>query len=596
MTSEPPPEPSAQPLDSEHSTLDSLRERRRACVTAIAAMMLTLLPYLWGATLAGARPGLGVYSWFTFNTTDHCVYLSWMRQAADGHFFQHNLFTTEPQSGHQFNLFFLALGLISRITHLSTIYVYQIARFVLGIVFLRAVWWLLELLLMETRARWAAFLVICFSAGLGWIPGLWEMGIMKGPVDTWQPEAVTFLSLYLFPLFTVSLLLMTGALGWLIVAERTRSYTHAAYAGVCGLLLGNIHSYDVITLTAVWGSYLIIKGIAGRRFDAGSWLRALTAGALTAVSTGYMAYLLKSEEVFAKRAAVPTLSPPFQMYVLGFGLIFILAVIGAVWRSGVQAFRCSGEETEPSGVRDPQPSTLNPQLFLIVWAIANIAAAYLPVAFQRKMIMGAHLPLSILAGVALASLPWPAAGRRWNLALGAAILALSITNIRFVLRDAAELPLNQGPVRAYMYAGEIAALSWIREHAPAGAPVQPLPWVTINPVNGRFGFFDNTVACFTPGLTGHPVHAGHWGETPDFGRTMNLWATFQRSDIPDQWRQDLLRSTGVRYILFTQKHDETRDPPVENGLLSLFRGVPPSYLHRVAEASNSDADVYEVVM
>src|SRR5437763_10668787 len=105
-----------------------------------------------------------------------------------------------------------------------------------------------------------------------------------------------------------------------------------------------------------------------------------------------------------------------------------------------------------------------------------------------------------------------------------------------------------------MCPGEAAALCWIRDHASGGVPIQPMPWVTLNPANGRVGFFDNTVACFTPGLTGHPVHAGHWGETPDFGSTMNLWATFIRPETPDDWRRDLLRATGVRYILFTQKH------------------------------------------
>ncbi len=62
------------------------------------------------------------------------------------------------------------------------------------------------------------------------------------------------------------------------------------------------------------------------------------------------------------------------------------------------------------------------------------------------------------------------------------------------------------------------------------------------------------------------------------------------------FKQDLLRSTGVRYVLFTQKPDETRNPAVENGLLSLFRTNPPSYLHRVAEAGSPDVDVYEVVL
>lgn len=569
--------------------LASGADRRWVWVPAVAVMLVTLIPYLWGASLAGARPALGVYSWFTFNTTDHCVYLSWMRQAADGHFFQHNLFTTEPQSGHQFNLLFLALGLVSRITHLPTNLVYQIARIVLGIAFLRSVWWLLDLLVEDGRARKTAFWVLCFSAGLGWIPGLWEMPIVQGPVDTWQPEAVTFLSLYLFPLFLCALLLMVGVIGWLVVAERTRSLRPAVFAGICGLFLGNIHTYDVITLMAVWGGYLVVRTVLERRIDAGSWGRALVAGALTAVSTGYMAWLLKSEEVFAKRVAVPTLSPPFRMVLLGFGLVLVLAIAGALWGKGVQAFRCPrAQETESR--------SCDSRLLLIVWAVMNIAVAYLPVAFQRKMLMGAHVPLAILAGIALTALLQRAPDRLRPLALAASILLLSITNVRFVLRDMAELPRNPGPVRAYMYVGERAALDWIRDHAPAGVPVQPLPWVTLNPQNGRYGFFDNTVACFTPGLTDHPVNAGHWGETPDFGRTMNQWATFVRPDTTAEWRRDLLLRTGVRYVLFTQKHDETGNPEVEKGILSLFRANPPSCLRRIPEASNPDADVYEVVL
>src|SRR5206468_3459306 len=112
----------------------------------------------------------------------------------------------------QFNLFFLALGWLSALLHVPPTVMYQAARVVLGVALLRAVWWLLEMWLADPRARRAAFLCVCFSAGLGWMPGLWEQGILRGPADTWQPEAVTFLSLYLFPLFVVSLLLMVGVI------------------------------------------------------------------------------------------------------------------------------------------------------------------------------------------------------------------------------------------------------------------------------------------------------------------------------------------------------------------------------------------------
>jgi hypothetical protein len=318
------------------------------------------------------------------------------------------------------------------------------------------------------------------------------------------------------------------------------------------------------------------------------WKQALVAGALTAVSTGYMAYLLKTEDVFAKRAAVQTLSPPFRMVLLGFGFVLALAVLGALWGKVRQAFgHARIDEDGDSYCGDSK-------LFLVVWAVANVAVSYLPVAFQRKMLMGAHLPLAILAGVAISALLARVSGSARTLAAIGCFAVLSITNVRFLLRDMADLPANPGPVRAYIYPGEAAALDWIRRNAPAGAAVQPLPWVSIDPSRGSFGFFDNTIACFTPGLTGHPVNAGHWGETPDFARAMNQWATFVKPDTPDEWRRNLLRQTGVRYVLFTQKHDETGQEAVETQLLSAFRSTPPSYLRRIEEASNADADVYEV--
>lgn len=571
-------------------TLPELRsDRRWAFLAACAVMAITLLPYLFGYTLLGARPALGVFSWFTFNATDNCVYLSWMRQAADGHFFQHNLFTTDPQSGHQFNLFFLALGNLARLTHLPVVFVFHAARVLLGVVFLRAVWWLLEMLVAERRARRVAFLVVALSAGFGWVPGLWERPILQGPADTWQPEAVTFLSLYLFPLFIVSLLLMIGVLGWLLVAERTQTVRPAVYAGLCGLLLGNIHTYDVITLTAVWSIYLAAKGFQERRFDAGAWGRAIVAGVLTLISTGYTAYLLKTETVFAQRAAVETLSPSPIWYILGFGGVLLLALYGA--------FRKSPDAQRPTPPSPSHPFTPSPLLFLIVWAVMNIAVAYLPhVAFQRKMLMGAHIPLAILAGLGLTALTRRLEGRQWSLAIGITIVFLFLTNLRFMGKNMAELPVNKDYVRSYMYAGEVAALDWLREHAPEGVAIQPLPWVSRNPDNGRIGFTDNTVACFAPGLTGHPVNAGHWGETPDFGKTMGRWAQFVRSEAPEEYRQTLLRETGVRYILFTQKHDETGDETIENSTLSLFRSQTPPGLRLIPEASNADADVYEVII
>ncbi len=544
-------------------------------------MAVTFLPYLFGfgRFLQGANPSLGWFSWLGYNLDDGCVYLSWLRQAADGHLFQRNLFTTEPQVGHQVNLFFLLLGTVARVTHLPLLAVWHGARLVLGLALIRAVWWLLEMLVADRSARRLALLVLCVSAGLGWLPGLWVVYGQTAPVDVWQPEAITFLSLYLSPLNLVSLLLMVGILGNLLRAEQTGSWRGVSAAGICGFLLGNIHSYDVISLALIWAGFLLVRSLVRRRFHAASWGRALTAGISTAVSTGYVYYQLSTEAIFAKRAAVETLSPPFTEYALGFGLVLVLALVA------LALFLRRGDAGEPPAI------TRDALLFLIVWSAGNFAAAYLPFPFQRKLIMGEQIPLAILAGLALNHLlgRLVSGSRR---PVGAAVLfVLALTNLRFMLRDVQSFQSNIAQSllqRPYLYAGEVQSLVWLRDHAPVGVPIQPLPWVLVTP-DRKIALADTSMAAFAPGLTGHPVNAGHWGETPDFGQTMGQWTRFIRPDTPDQFRRALLRQTGVRYVVFSQKHLD----PGDAAALSLFQSPPP-YLRLVPEASNEDADVYAV--
>lgn len=553
---------------------------------AVGAMALTMLPYLFGWALVGAGKPRAWFCWLGYNLDDSSVYLAWMRQVADGHFFQRNLFTTDAQVGHQFNLFFQLLGVMAGVTHLPLLLLYHVIRIVLGVAFLRSVWWLLCMLLRGDRARRAAYLLVCFGAGLGWLPGLWRHSGLNSPVDVWQPEAVTFLCLYLAPLFLISLLLMVGVIGWLWHGEETGRWSDAARAGVCGLLLGNIHTYDVITLVAVWGAFLVVRTVADRRFDARSWGRAALAGAMTAVSCGYMYLLMKTEPVFAARVAVETLSPQFRLYVLGYGLLLPLAVWGA--------WLC----LKPSPEHEGGAMSRGTALLLVTWAVANLAAAYLPVPYQRKMLMGVHLPIAMLAGVAVATALGKLRGRAWTAALAGCVVLLGITNVRFLARDAGNFMDNRGQSRIqrpYLYEGEIHALAWIRRNAPADAAVQPIPWIAVAP-DGAVGFVDTTVACLAPGLTGHPVNAGHWGETPEFATTMGRWVQFLLPRTSDATRRDLLRESRIRYVIFSQKREETRGGEAD-ALLSAspVPGRVP-YLVRIPAASSDDTDVYQVAL
>ena len=91
------------------------------------------------------------------------------------------------------------------------------------------------------------------------------------------------------------------------------------------------------------------------------------------------------------------------------------------------------------------------------------------------------------------------------------------------------------------------------------------------------------------------------GDHAAFTRLLRRWeAPIQRlcTRMTDDQRAEFLRSTKVRYLVFSQKRasdDSPESADDANSLLPVFRGKqpPPGYLR--LRYSNDDADVYEVV-
>jgi len=67
-----------------------------------------------------------------FNLNDALSYASWASQAKLGYVTFSDLFTTEPHASVMFNLYFLSLGLLSRITGIDPLYLMEFSSFLLG--------------------------------------------------------------------------------------------------------------------------------------------------------------------------------------------------------------------------------------------------------------------------------------------------------------------------------------------------------------------------------------------------------------------------------------------------------------------------------
>lgn len=501
------------------------------------ALLFASLPYLvgWLRTPSGL-----VYSGLAYNIDDSAVYLSWMDQARRGHFFLRNQFSTEAQKGVLFNLFFLLLGNVVRLTGLAPAVVYQAARVIGGALLLWAVTRLLAATLANGRARRLAFALTCFGAGLGW---LWSGGTPeRGPIDLWQPEAITFLSLYFSPLFTAALALMVVFMTAVLRSERTNRLRDVGPAALAGVLLGNFHSYDVIPLFATWGAYRVVDDVRKRRLDLPGWTRLMVAGLASLPTTAYQYYALRVEPVFFYRAfASKTLTSKPWWVLLGFGLLAFLAygliVNVAATRGKKQAAR--GLFVEGTALR-----------LMAAWAIMGVLVAYVPVAFQRKLLMGVHVPLCVLAGAALTHSTARLSGNLPRIAAFGIVLLTVPTNLWFVTRDLGRIAENVGSTdhRPYLTRAENDALLWLRANTAPSDAVLVAPDPT---AHQRFPYraLLPHLSVYVPALAGNVVYNGHWGETPDFIRKLGEMLAFFRADTLDEQRVALLRDNNIRYVL-----------------------------------------------
>jgi len=581
------------------STLDR-RQSRVAWLIAGMTILTTMVPYLIGNSMADGRR----FMWLGYNLDDSCQYLSWMKQAAEGSYRALNMFTTDPQHGMALNPLFLVLGKVAGATHLPLIAVYHGSRLLFGLILLRLVWHFITITVAETRARIVALVFVCFSSGLGWLPNWWSDFPIQTPVDKWQPEAITYLSLYLSPLFCFAMALQVGIICLLFTGARTGKMRYAVGAGLGGLVLGFVHTYDIASLAAVWLVYLLLITILPRQAEnlkrSALWLQALVAGVITAPSMLYIYHELTSEAVFRARAAVKTESPSPIWMLLGYGLTGLFALAAAI-------VLLKRKQAEPTAANRPPAISWttgrDASLLLIVWAVVNFWIAYLPTSIQRKLLQGDHFPIAILAGIGAVWLilrfkphvkPWQVAFK-----ITALTLLLCLTNVYFVLRDIDNYQ-NHAQTRlqrTYLQPGEIEALEWIRDHSKESDAIQPLPWV-IHAGTGKIAPSDESIACFAPYLINRRVYCGHWGETPDFLTKLPELCAFEMARTPDTDRKALLSKMKVRYLLFSQK--SSRDTSFEatqfaDSALAVFRGNAPLPPYLQLVHGNDDADVYEVV-
>ncbi len=496
------------------------REWRWALTVAVLAVGLSTTPYAYASL---TTPPALHFSGLLVNAYDGYSYLAKMQQGAHGEWLFHLPFTPEPHQGGLIFTFYLALGHLAAALGLPLILVFHLARIAAGLGLLLVGYAFIAHFSDNVRERRVAFVLLAFSSGLGWLVA----ASGESSIDLSIPEAITFYSLAVNPHFPLALaLLLVTFLGILTPLPDGRSLDtgRVALLVLAPLALVAIQPFVFITLVGVLGLYLAWQWLAERPHPLSSSLQAWGEGvkevrvevirvalALTAATpvVVYDYWLLTMNPVMrAWTAQNATPSPPPWDYLLGYGLVLVLAVPGA-WQ----------------GLRRGDRGTR----FLVAWVAATALLLYAPFALQRRLSLGLHVPLAILAGQGICRVLASRLRRQRWLTAGL-VGATTLTNLALLLvlfgGAARHAPL------IYLHDDEWTALGWLRQNVSAGAVVLAGP----------------ETGAFIPALAGQRVVYGHPFETIDArARLAEVEDYFAgRLDAPAQVA--LLRREGVSWV------------------------------------------------
>ena len=495
-----------------------------------ALMLLSSLPYIIAAS---STPSGHVYTWMLHNIDDSAVYLSWMKQVAQGQFFQENRFCIEPQKSVLFNIWFLILGALSKVT--GGPLAYHIGRLVGvgGLVF--AIAKLSQSIFKDANHQRLAIVFTCLASGFGYLFGGFSTarGFTGQPIDLFQPEISVFQVSVYSPLFAPALALIVVAVTSWIRAESSRSTKNAIVAGIATALLGNIHSYDVLHVMLAVICIRVTSDVIQKRFHLHAWLLAIGAGVIALPTTAWVFYATRVDPLFAARADTDTRTAAIHWVLIGFGIALPLAIVAVV--NAIKA-------------RDL------PKLYLAAWFVGALLSSQLPFAFQRKMLMGAQIPLALLAVAGLLHVATKLKGDFPKILIGTAVLLALPTNVFWVQDAMSKLPANAGStqMRPYLTTSENDALAWLGRNGKATDAVlvgpDPsshlrFPGVALMP----------HLSVYVPAIAGLTVFDGHWSETINYGAKITSTVRFFDASTSDDVRREILVQNRIRYVLYPNK-------------------------------------------
>jgi hypothetical protein len=547
-------------------------EWRFVAVTIVFVLVVTSLPYLYAYL---STPPDRQFMGLMLDVPDHVQYFSWMRELTDAPLSANKL-TPEPNQPAFFNLLWWGMGRLGRLLGLGYAGMFQLLRLTGGTLFLLLTYRLCTWFFQDRLMRRAAFLVVAFTSGFGWVLVVlkytWAKGELLFPLDVFIAEGNTFLGVLGYPHF-IAAALYIFVFDLVLRGQVKAQLRYPVIGGLVALFLGWQHAYDLVLVYGILGSYILLTILRDRRLPLYLIKSSLIIGFLSCWPALYSVFLTSADpvwqEVLAQFANAGVYTPNLLHLPILMGPAFLLATFTVVRDNPLRLKEMNDKD-----------------LFLKAWFLGNFLLIYTPTDFQIHMLNGWQVPIAILATQGLFRYIIPFIQRasksktfnhkplfstksiRHGLVV-ALVLIILPTNLYLWLWRFMDLGRHDYPY--YLRNDEIAALTWLEANAkPDDVVLSSL-----------------TIGQYLPALTGTHAFLAHWAQTLDFYGKSVMVEEFFAADTDDARRQQILQQYSVDYLFYGPAEQSLGNyAPEGSSFLRLTFSAPQAKVYAVIITSD----------
>lgn len=455
------------------------------------------------------------YTGTYFDVGDYAVHLAMLRSGMQGEWAYSFRFTTEPHSPQYIRLFYIVLGQINRLLQIEPETLFHVTRWLLGYAALFALFRLLKRIFTTHQTLWIAFFLAVLGSGLGSVERIFGWGPSPiTPVDLWLIDAYMLFSLAMFPHFAFTLALICTAITSGLDFQRSRQVRHLLVVIGAALLVQCVNPIAFVVADVMLAAVFVLGWWKNARPD---WREAAALAVIALAQLPLLIYnymLLNNDSIWSQFTAQnETLSPEPVYYLWGFGLFWLLAILGTA-----------------RALRERDPALLAAGL----WIAAAFILAYLPWAIQRRFLLGVTIPFGVLSAYAIEGILayLSQVNVRWQRRLPAAVLLLaafmSLTSL--ILSPGYALYLRSRPDE-YFYPKVLD---------------EAFVWIAQNTGTGDFFLGAEDTGRLLAQKTGRPVYLGHSMETLRYTEKLGMVRDFYLGEASSDW----LSTQPVTWVIY----------------------------------------------